>query len=203
MEPRGWPDVVCLCEVGAPLKGCWLDARYHRVYTDQPKNQLNCCVILKKGTRSRFVSLKKHDGRRGIYVEGNVRGIGCWILCLYVPSGPGERMAEVRELFGWATSMVAVRPGDAIGLVFGDWNCNPGWSPAPVGANTEACDIITEFCSVACVDRVVPDGDPPTWFGAGGVARHLDQLIWTSNAYPPRFLRSGGEPSLPTGQLNI
>ena len=86
-------------------------------------------------------------------------------------------MAEMRELFWWATSVVAVRLGDAIGWVFSDWNCNPGWSPGPVGANTEARDIITDFCSVACVDRVVPDGDPPTWFGAGGVARHLDHWL--------------------------
>ena len=108
-----------------------------------------------------------HPGGRGIYAEARVLGHEFWLVVLYCPAEPYDRLEETAELVQWASNHILTRPALAIGLVEGDFNYNPwSFSTPLLLAPCWICSgyiYVLDLCVQPDTCRVRPTCGAPTW----------------------------------------
>ena len=71
--------------------------------------------MVRKGPATIPHIVDHHPGGSGTYWQGQVSGVHCWLLVLYLPASPGARMSELRDIMSWAEAHLLLRPTGYLG----------------------------------------------------------------------------------------
>ena len=182
LRDQAHPPIVLLTESGVPPHTLTIDSRYVCFSKPVARNQLGTTVLLLRDTHTTVHRVEHHPGGRGLYIEARVLGDEFWLIVLYCPAKPYERLEETTELIQWAALRTLTRPAFTSGVVEGDFNCNSWSSFHPLAAKPlvdlpQDCCIESDTCGVR---RVC---DAPTWYNTAGLSRCIDHCLVSSSLW--------------------
>ena len=176
LREQAFPPIVALTESGVPPKSVAIDSRYIRHSNPVKRNQLGTTLLFRRDSGTAVHRVDHHPGGRGLYAEARVLGHEFWILVLYCPARPYERLDETSELVQWAATHLLTRPALSTGLVGGDFNCNP-WSPSHPLTSRPLIDMFTDLSVQSGTTRIRPACDAPTWYNTSGLSTCIDHWL--------------------------